>query len=148
MACEYADFIFVELISKDEAMPILVELYDRSADDRCPKDPFEGIGYMPEDYYQGGYIFNELASVNFFHSFRDGIKVHFQVAKKFRKCARELLEKSLFLLRPPFYAEIPVCYPEVINFAKHHKFEEIERSKKSVLKGEWLDRVILKRWAV
>jgi hypothetical protein len=145
MACKYADFISVELITKNEAMPILVELYERGSDDRCPENPYEGIALMPEEFYQGGYILNRLASVNFFRPFRHGIKVHFQVSKLYRKCARELLEKSLAMLKGPFYAEIPVCYPEVINFAKHQGFCEIERTENTYLRGQWVDRVVLKR---
>lgn len=134
--------IELKLIDRVEAARVILdpEIYDRISNDKCP-EYFE----LPDIPYWGGYVNGELASLNIEGEFRDGIKIHFQVLKNYRKHARELLEISIKDIDYPIYAEIPTCFQSTINFALKAGFRTIEIKPENYLKyGKLHDRYLMR----
>ncbi len=121
-----------ETTSLNEITSILLddEIYERLADDDCPKrEDFQFMDPFHSQYF-GGYVDGQLMGMIIHH---DG-KIHVNILKDFRKEYKsEFLRKALSMIdRSRIYAEIPDLYPSIIAFAKSEGFRE-----ESVIKNKF-----------
>lgn len=113
--------IYIKKPSKKDIDTILFdpEIYDRITDDitygadiRVPYDKW---------FFLGAYIDGKIVGLFYVH---DDDWMHFAVLKKYRKYAKEILNKCLKLYPFSIYCIIPTLYKTVINFAKKHNFKQ------------------------
>src|SRR5690606_37529321 len=85
-----------------------------------------GFTFPEGIHHIGGFVGDTLASVLNWHE-ANGIRIHFQVLKPYRRYARELLNLSLAPLagHGSVHCVIPTLYRSVINFARHSGFEAV-----------------------
>lgn len=115
------------------------EIYRCISDDNSP--PLEEFEPPPEAIYVAGYVGSDIIGMMIYHKTEEGLKCHIQVLPEFRKkYAREFARMALEIgeaKNSSIYSEIPVCYPNVIRFAKSFGFTETG----SIKEGHLLDGV-------
>lgn len=95
------------------------EIWSRSAGDISPR----AFALPPRITAIGGYVGGELVGLGLAYPHEDGQKLHYQVLRAYRlRHARRLLQAILERLTGPIYVSIPLCYPEVANFARKAGF--------------------------
>jgi len=105
--------------------------------------PLQGITYY------GCYVEGEIIGLVLYHVDNERLFGHFQVLPKYReKYAAKFAIKTLneqLKKHGSVYAEIPVCYPNVLRFVLGFGFKEIESSDKPYIKdGEPYEIKILR----
>jgi hypothetical protein len=79
--------------------------------------------------YLVGIVDGNPMALMVYHNVDDKVKVHVQVLPEYRKeYAHEFGRRAMTfgkLKAGELYAEIPVCYPNVLQFAYNHGFEDI-----------------------
>jgi len=104
------------------------EIYELISDDDSPPrelftPPIEGVDYL------GCYVNNEIIGLSVYNYVNDNLYMHFQVLPVYRKkYARKFARMALDIGKAKnasIYAEIPVCFPNVISFAEGFGFEII-----------------------
>lgn len=94
-----------------------------------------GVDMLPDDFdppiskeyeYLGGYVDDEIMALMVYHIVDGIVKVHVQVLPEYRKdYALEFGKKAIENGEKygQLYAEIPTCYPNVLEFAALNGFE-------------------------
>jgi hypothetical protein len=124
------------------------DIYPRISDDTCPPaDEFEPPVDRAE--FIGGYLDGEIFGLMIYHRKSKGIFCHLQVLPEYRqKYTREFTRMALAIglsKNAHIYAEIPDCYPEVINLAKKYGFKPVEKVEAyRVNNGETIGSTVLR----
>lgn len=110
------------------------EIYDTITSDN---NAFMEIPVTSEYKYIGGFVDNEIIAVMVYHKYKDGNECHVQVLPEFREeYAKEFGEQVLkFKGHSPLYAEIPLLYKNVLDYALKNKFAVIEIKNDGYVKG-------------
>lgn len=89
--------------------------------------------------YVAGYVNGDTIGIMIYHEVTGGLKCHIQVLPEYRKrYAREFARMALNFGEAKnaiIYSEIPVCYPNVISFAKEFGFNETGSIKGDYIKN-------------
>ena len=103
-------------------------IYEAIAGDGCPDSKYFEPPMGRRYQYIAGYVDSEIIALMVYHEHNDGRKCHIQVLPKFRvKHATEFTELALeFRGNKTLYAEIPMYFKSLINFAKKRGFEVID----------------------
>jgi len=125
-------------------------IYPCISDDNSPEpDSFEPP--ISEEYqYIAGYVDSDIIGIMIYHSEEGRTNIHIQVLPEYRKeYAREFGRMALKFGEAKnviIYAEIPECYPNVLEFAKSFGFKETGESIKNdcTKDGVKYDAIILR----
>ena len=111
----------IEEIKKVLCRPVI---YDCISDDNCPSSDQFDPPIVAQ--YIAGYVDSDIIGIMIYHKVTGGLKCHIQVLPEYRKkYAREFARMALNReAKNVIYSEIPVCYPNVISFAKEFGFTE------------------------
>lgn len=107
--------------SGDELKRVLFDpwVWDRISEDFAPAQ--DQIGEIPPARWFVAYADGVPCGYAATHATEDGEKLHFAMLPAYRMRAREFLRGVLDRVGK-VYCEIPVCYPELINFARKGGF--------------------------
>lgn len=124
------------------------EIYACISDDNSP--PFDEYEPSLTATYVAGYVDSDIIGLMIYHTTEKGLKCHIQVLPEFRKeYAREFARMALEFgeaKNSSIYSEIPLCYPNVIRFAKSFGFTEIGIIKDNhLLDGVSFDVMVMRR---
>ena len=123
------------------------EIFKRISDDySIPINEFEP---PLECEYIAGYVNSNIIGLMIYNKVNERVKCHFQVLPEFRfKYSRQFVRMALDIGKAKnasIYAEIPNCYPEVVNFAKKSGFKIVGKIVNSCKKsGLFYDDIILR----
>ena len=123
------------------------EIYETITDDNCIDSKYCDIPINDEYQYIGGYVNNKIIAIMVYHKYKDGNKCHVQVLPEYREqYALQFGEQSLlFRGTQPLYAEIPLLYTNVLDFAFRFGFKVIETKEQDYCKnGKFYDLKILR----
>ncbi len=117
-------------------------------DDCCNSEDFEPP-IIDEITYVAGYVDGDIIGLMIYHTKKAGLKCHIQVLPEYRnQHARQFARMALDLGKAKnvlIYSHIPVCYPNVISFAKEFGFAETGRIKDDYIKNNVKHDVIIMR---
>jgi len=101
-----------------------------SCDESMPADEFEPP-ISSKIQYVAGFVDGAIIGLMIYHDVDDKVKCHIQVLPEYRKeCAKKFARMALNFGKAKnaiVYAEIPVCYPNVLRFSKAVGFFETGR---------------------
>lgn len=123
--------IIKETVDLTEIKSILFhdDIFDLARDDiEVSKKEFEPP-ISANVMYVGGYCDDEIFGLSCFHIFRDGLKFHPNVLKKFRlQYGRDFIKRSVDMIKCRLYIEIPNDRRDLFNFAKKLGFKIIDEN--------------------
>ncbi|MEE9532746.1 MAG: hypothetical protein V3W52_17340 [Syntrophobacteria bacterium] len=126
------------------------EIYEVITDDNSPSvdeivPPLDG-----KTEYIGGFVDGAIIGVVIHHTHNDRLDIHLQVLPEHRKQSREFFTEVMEILKQkdePIFAEVPVCYPNVLAFGREFGFKEIDTLKDDYPKhGKLFDTKVI-QWA-
>lgn len=79
--------------------------------------------------YIAGYDGDDILGLSCFHQFKDGLKFHPYVLRKYNLKGREFVEKSIGMVKCNLYVEIPKDDKLLFNLAKKLGFDSIANNK-------------------
>ncbi len=140
-----------EIKNTDEIKKVLChpEIYDLINDDNSPDVENCNIPLTSDIEYIGGFVEGDIIGIMIYHTTNKGVELHIQVLPEYRKeYAREFARMALKFGEAKnayIYSEIPICYPNVISFAKEFGFTESGSIKDNYVKNGIKHDVIIMR---
>lgn len=123
----------------DEVKLILCDpvIYEAIAGDGCPESKYFEPPMSEDFQYIAGYVNSEIIALMVYHNHHEGRKCHIQVLPEFRVKHAEIFTRKALEFRgsETLYAEIPMFFKSLINFAKKRGFEVIGEIDNNYIKS-------------